>query len=128
MRLPSTVGIAGWVQQHREALIVDDTGQDARFDNRVDVVWGATNYDNAGNATVGVRNTNSGGTNLNFLQWHYQTAGSTPPAGYGNPVTNGTVIRVSLQPIPEPSTVALFGAGAAALAAWTLRRRRVRRR
>jgi signal transduction histidine kinase len=42
MRLPGTVGIAGWVMQHREALMVDDTRQDTRFDNRVDAVSGMT--------------------------------------------------------------------------------------
>lgn len=42
MRLPLTEGIAGWVMQERQAVLVDDVQRDPRFYDRIDIVTGLT--------------------------------------------------------------------------------------
>lgn len=42
MRLPLTEGIAGWVMQERQAVLVDDVQRDPRFYDRIDSVTGLT--------------------------------------------------------------------------------------
>jgi GAF domain-containing protein len=42
MRVPSNLGIAGWVLQHDVPLIVDDVVNDPRFYNQIDLTHGFT--------------------------------------------------------------------------------------
>ena len=44
MRLPLTAGIAGWVMQERQPVLVDDVQQDPRFYDRIDQVTGLTTH------------------------------------------------------------------------------------
>jgi len=41
-RLPTTAGIAGWVMQNRQAIVVDNAQHDPRFDHRIDTLMKQT--------------------------------------------------------------------------------------
>ena len=80
-----------------------------------DATWsGASGYDYGASATVGIRDT-TGQTNGRRLQWSYNSG-----------VLANSYAILFTTTTPEPGTFALFGAGAAGLAAAVRRRRKNR--
>lgn len=95
-------------------IILSESSNSILFEYK-DATWsGATGYDYGGSATVGIRDT-SGQTNGRRLQWSFNS---------GVLANNYAILFHN----PEPGTIALFGTGAAGLAAAVWSRRRKRRK